>query len=108
MLSVMRHAAVLAAVLIASASSALAGEVVQIKIKNLAFSPSAVTVRVGDTVEWINSDFIDHTATGKAGEWDIKIAAGQSASRQLTHAGTIEYFCTPHPHMKGTIHVVRD
>jgi plastocyanin len=30
---------------------------------DLVFNPADITVRVGDTIEWANADFIDHTAT---------------------------------------------
>jgi plastocyanin len=89
-----------------SAASALAAEVVQVKISDLAFVPAEITVRVGDTVEWSNEDFIDHTATAKSGEWDVMVAAGRKAQVQINHAATITYFCRVHPGMTGTIHVI--
>jgi len=108
MRSFIRQAAVLAAFQIASAALALAGQAVQIKINSLAFAPTEVTARVGDTVEWVNEDFIDHTATAKNGDFDVTIPAGQSAQLQLTHAGTIEYFCRFHPNMTAKIQITHD
>lgn len=84
---------------------ALAGEVVKVDISDLAFAPAEITVQVGDTVEWINGDFIDHTATARSGDWDITIPAGKTGQAHLTRAATIEYFCRFHPGMTGTIHV---
>ena len=43
------------ALYVASAAWALAGETVQVKISDLAFSPTEITARVGDTIrmgEW--------------------------------------------------------
>ena len=89
----------------ALAVAAPAGEVVQVKINDLAFVPAEITVKVGDQVEWVNEDFIDHTATANSGEWDVMVPAGKSGQVQLGHAATITYFCRVHPGMTGTIHV---
>lgn len=99
-------AAILLALQIISARVGLAGEVVKIKITDLAFSPAEITIKEGDTIEWVNEDFIDHTATANDGAWDVAIAASQSARRQFDHAGTSKYFCRFHPDMTGTVHVV--
>ena len=85
---------------------AFASEVVRITIHDLAFSPAEVSAKVGDTIEWVNGDFVDHTATDKGGAWDVAIAAGKSAQRKLTDTGTFSYYCKIHPNMTGTIHVV--
>jgi plastocyanin len=87
---------------------ACAGEVVKVSIDDLAFQPADVTVRVGDRVEWVNDDFIDHTATATGGDWDVEIPVGASAGVELTRVGKIDYFCRFHPNMTGTIHVVGD
>jgi plastocyanin len=92
----------------ASAAWALAGETVQVKISDLAFSPVEVTARVGDTIQWVNGDFVDHTATAKDGEWDVMIAAGKQAEQQLSRAGTINYYCRFHPGMTGKITVLAE
>ena len=86
------------------AQTALA-ETVQIKINDLAFAPTEVTAKVGDMVEWTNGDFVDHTATDKAGAWDLAIPAGKSAQLKLTSPGTFAYYCKVHPVMTGTIRV---
>ena len=93
----------------ASAASALAGEAVQVKISDLAFLPTEVTARVGDTIQWVNDDIVDHTATAtKGGEWDVMIVAGKQAEQQLTRAGEIDYFCRFHPFMTGKITVLAE
>jgi plastocyanin len=93
----------------ASAVSALAGETVQVKISDLAFTPLEVTARVGDTIQWVNDDIVDHTATAtKGGDWDVMIVAGKQAELQLTRAGEIDYFCRFHPFMKAKITVLAE
>ena len=95
--------AVLVCLLLAAQTAV--GETVQIKINDLAFSPTEVTAKLGDTAEWINGDFVDHTATDKGGAWDVAIPAGKSAQLKLTSPGTFVYYCKVHPGMTGTIHV---
>ncbi|MEA2993382.1 MAG: hypothetical protein QOD40_2302 [Alphaproteobacteria bacterium] len=93
------------AILALTSSAALAGEVIQVKIKNLAFSPAQVTAHVGDSIEWVNEDFVGHTATGKNKEWDVNIPGNRSGRVVLDRAGKIDYFCRFHPAMTGTITV---
>jgi plastocyanin len=99
---------VLMAVLVQAfaAASAHAGEVVKVDISDLVFSPTKITVRAGDSIEWVNADFVDHTATANGGDLDLLIPAGNSARVQLNRAGTVDYYCRFHPAMMGTIHVV--
>ena len=89
-----------------SAAGATAGEVVKVSIGDLTFAPAELTVHVGDTVEWDNADFVDHTATAKDGDWDVAIAAGKTGRVELNRTGTIAYYCRFHPNMTGTIKVL--
>jgi plastocyanin len=82
-----------------------AGDAIKVTISDLAFSPAEITAKVGDTIEWINRDFVEHTATDKSGAWDVDIAAGHSGALTLTTPGTFAYICRFHPNMTGTIHV---
>jgi plastocyanin len=77
-----------------------------VAISGFAFSPSSLTINVGDRVTWTNSDAVAHTATATGGAFDTgDIGQGQSASVRFTRAGTYAYYCTPHPSMTGTIRV---
>lgn len=87
-------------------ATAFAGEVVKVSIGDLAFKPPDVTVHVGDKIEWVNGDFVDHTATAKSGNMDVAIPAGKSGHVELSHPGTIAYYCRFHPNMTGTIKVL--
>lgn len=78
-----------------------------VDIRDFAFSPRTVEVRVGDTVRWTNRDSVAHTATARNGSFDTGLLAeGESGSVRFTAAGTYRYVCTPHPDMTGTV-VVR-
>jgi plastocyanin len=85
------------------------------------FSPTNVTIRTGDTVEWRNTSLITHTVTDDpkraivpsdaglppgAQPFDSgDIPAGQVYLRTFAVAGTYQYFCTEHEAegMTGTI-----
>lgn len=73
-------------------------------IKKFKFTPDRITVRIGDTIEWINQDIVPHTATADAGDWDTeKLKKGESNSLEVTTNMTSSYFCVFHPKMKGAI-----
>jgi plastocyanin len=91
--------------LFALVGQAAAGEVIVVKITDLAFSPATVKTRVGDTIVWINDDFLDHTATADDQSFDLAIGVGQSARLEVTRPGAVPYFCRVHPNMRGTIDV---
>jgi len=83
--------------------TAAAAKVIRIAIDAAAFAPIDVTATVGDTIEWTNSDIVDHTATARNGDWDVEIPVGATRQLLLDHAGSLEYFCRFHPNMKGRI-----
>ncbi|MGH7447371.1 MAG: cupredoxin domain-containing protein [Longimicrobiales bacterium] len=80
---------------------------VRATIRNLAYIPGRIEVTAGTTITWRNEDQLDHTVTAQDGTWDSGvIRPGATWQRTFATPGTYEFFCTPHPFMKGTI-VVR-
>ena len=79
-------------------------ETLQVTIEKMAFSPVSIDAKIGDTIEWVNKDFLVHTATVKEG-WEVMIPAGKSASLVLTSVGTVQYYCRLHPNMKASLTV---
>jgi plastocyanin len=77
-------------------------ELVQVTIGNLEYSPAEMKAKVGDTIVWVNKDFVDHTATMRGG-WDVAIEADKSARLVLKKPGTFDYYCRVHPNMTGKI-----
>jgi plastocyanin len=74
---------------------------------DLFFSPTSVTIAVGDTVTWRNTGQAPHNATADDGSFKTQtIENGQSASHTFNQAGTFSYICTIHPNMKGTVRVL--
>lgn len=84
----------------------------------LGFTPAKVSLTVGDSVRWRNTDnVVPHTATEAHGLWDLAgdygatpanpSGFGPGETRQrVFEAGTQAYFCRVHPaQMHGTIEV---
>jgi len=79
----------------------------QVVIEDFAFRPQRLTLRPGDSVEWVNLDIAPHTATAADGGWDSGELAGQASFRRtFPAAGSHAYLCAFHPHMRGEITVV--
>ena len=77
-----------------------------VAISGFAFSPKTVTVTVGDTVTWTNSDSTSHTATADDGSFDTgTLGNGATGSATFATAGTFAYHCSIHAAMTGTITV---
>lgn len=76
-----------------------------VDIRNMSFSPSSITVKVGITVKWTNNDNTIHTATSNDGTTfnSGNVAIGSSFSFTPTMAGTFPYHCSIHPGMTGTL-----
>jgi plastocyanin len=96
-------AAVLAAALVAG--TALAADHA-VAISGFSFSPANLTVTVGDTVTWTNSDAQAHTATADDASFDTgAISNGASGTVTFATAGTFPYHCSIHTTMTGTVTV---
>ena len=89
----------------ASASVALAADHA-VSISGFSYSPANLTVAVGDTVTWTNSDAQAHTATATDGSWDTgNLGNGASGSVTFPTAGSFPYRCDIHPDMTASITV---
>ncbi len=95
--------AVLSLALMAAAPARAA--TIEVTIKQLIFSPAQISVKTGDTIEWVNQDFVAHTATARDKSFDVPIPANGKGSYTVTIAGTFDYYCKLHPTMKGQIQV---
>jgi amicyanin len=74
-----------------------------IRIKNFAFDPTSITVKVGSTVRWVNQDSVPHRILFADMTDSTVLAATQSYSRKFDQSGTYDYACTIHPTMQGTV-----
>jgi|ERR1039458_2491694 plastocyanin len=75
-----------------------------VKIDNFVFGPQTLTVPVGTTVTWTNSDDIPHTSVSTEGVFKSKVLdTDEHFSFSFTKAGTYPYYCTIHPRMTGKV-----
>jgi plastocyanin len=77
----------LGALLLVLAAGPARADVIQIKMEKLGFVPAEVSAHVGDTIEWINADFVAHTATARDGAWDVLIPVKTTKSIVLKAEG---------------------
>jgi plastocyanin len=80
-----------------------------ITIKNIAYNPSNLTIKVGDTVTWLFKDGgVPHNVDGKASQADLYSGSPQTGGSYhytFTKAGTYHFVCDVHSSMTGTITV---
>lgn len=77
-----------------------------VMMENYSYSPSTLTVRVGDTVTWTNHDQAPHDVTTTSAPVAIKsplLSTGQSFSYTFTTPGTYSYYCSIHPDMRAQV-----
>jgi plastocyanin len=92
------------------------GATATVVIRNFAFTPQTITVKVGDTVTWTNNDSAPHTVTSATSidtsatttsAFDSgQFGQGQTFSFAFTKAGTYFYECSIHakqPAMHGEV-----
>jgi plastocyanin len=88
------------------------GKTVDVSMKDIQFQPASVTVAKGGTVKWTNDDSLGHDVTKsggpgpqfKSGEPGA-MQTGDTFAQKFDTPGKIQYVCTVHVNMKGTITV---
>jgi plastocyanin len=85
-------------------ATAPSAELVRVDIRNIAYSPATVRIKVGQTVEWVNGDPIAHTVTADDKSWGSGfLNQGGRYVRRFMVTGRYGYHCEPHPQMKGVV-----
>jgi plastocyanin len=108
----------LAGVLLAGATASLGSGAIPprrhvVEIRGMAFHPAVLEVHRGDTIVWVNRDFVPHTATAAPSaarraarnpSWDTGRLAPEESGRYVPLGeGEVEYFCALHPPMRGRL-----
>jgi plastocyanin len=84
--------------------AAVPSHAIPVRIANLAFDPSALTVQTGATVVWSNDDSVPHTVTSLDGLFDSAIFdPGATFSWTFDQPGAFAYQCQLHPSMQGSV-----
>ena len=80
-----------------------------VTVTGMAYQPADITVKVGDTVEWVFDDGgIPHDVAGEgelSGQLQSDLLTEGTYSFTFETAGEFTYHCTPHPSMVGTVTV---
>lgn len=76
-----------------------------VTIQSFSFQPETLTIKVNDTVTWVNEGSMEHTITSDTGEEVNSLSLGNRDTYVHTFetAGTYEYHCSIHGSMKGTV-----
>lgn len=78
----------------------------EISIGNMSFSVSNLTVKKGETIQWINNDLVPHTVTALDKSFDSQtIAPGKTWTFRAKKIGQFPYQCEFHPSMKASVSV---
>lgn len=85
-----------------AAGTAPAARVHVIVIDKMAYGPMPTGVHAGDTIEWVNHDILEHSATARDGSFDVDLKPGATA-RSTATAGSVAFFCKFHPTMTATL-----
>jgi len=76
----------------------------QVEVKNFAFSPGTLDVKVGTKVTWKFDDDTAHTVKADDGSFQSSgLSGGKTFSFTFNKAGTYSYYCSIHPKMVGKI-----
>ncbi|MFE7353714.1 plastocyanin/azurin family copper-binding protein [Streptomyces sp. NPDC057543] len=79
-----------------------------VTIRNFAFAPASLKIKVGTTVTWTNKDTDAHTVTSSGSGGPLRSApltTGATFRYTFTKVGTYTYFCSIHPFMTATVEV---
>ena len=102
MLKSMTTAALLSAGFLGLASA----EDIKINQADKAFVPQSVTVKAGDTVDFVNGDTVTHNVYTRGSPDDFSLGAmkpGEEKAVTLSTPGTYDVKCAIHPKMKMTV-----
>ncbi len=76
----------------------------KVTIKNLKYDPPKLTIKPGETVQWVNKDDNDHTVIGDDESFASEnLSSGDKFSHTFEKKGTYKYHCKYHPRMKGQV-----
>ena len=104
--------ALLAVGSLATGSSLLAAETVMVDVQKYKFIPAEITVKVGTTVRWVNTEKRQYHSVWfkQSGEAEPEYFwPDETFERTFDTPGDYPYVCEPHEmdyDMKGIVHVV--
>lgn len=94
-----------AALLLLPAPAAAAARTYTVVIDKMKFGALPVDLHKGDAVQWVNHDFVRHTATAADHSFDVDLPAGAKTTTLIKRSGAIPFSCRFHPGMRGVLQV---
>jgi plastocyanin len=74
-------------------------------VDKMKFGPAPANLARGDSIVFVNKDFLRHSATASDRSFDVDLSANGKGRIVLNKAGTINYVCRYHPGMRGVLKV---
>jgi plastocyanin len=94
-----------AALLLPVPSAAAAPHTYTVVIDKMKFGPVPAQLHPGDSILWVNRDFLRHSATAADHSFDVDLPAGAQVKMVVKAKGRINFVCRYHPGMRGVLNV---
>lgn len=76
-----------------------------VQIEQMKFMPADISVNVGDTIMWVNSDMVAHDVTEeKNNTWTSSLLQPGKSWKLIAKTGA-DYYCSIHKVMKGSFEI---
>jgi len=98
-------AAGLGALLPFAPAAAAAPHTYTVLIEKMKFGPVPAQLHKGDTIVWVNRDFLRHSATAADHSFDVDLMPNKAGRTVLNKSGNIAFSCRYHPGMRGVLQV---
>lgn len=93
------------ALLLVAPAAAASPHTYTIVIEKMKFGPVPAQLHKGDTIVWVNRDFLRHSATATDHSFDVDLQPNKMGKTVLNKAGAIAFTCRYHPGMRGVLQV---
>ena len=90
-----------------ASSGKCASDAVVIRMADIKFDPQEATARAGQEICWTNEDEVEHDVVAESGSTfkSELFGQGEAFTATVDKPGRVEYICTIHPGMTGSIEV---
>jgi plastocyanin len=93
------------ALLLIAPAAAAAPHTYTVVIEKMKFGPVPAQLHKGDSIIWVNRDFLRHSATASDHSFDVDLQPNAKAKMVLNKSGSIPFVCKYHPGMRGVLQV---
>ena len=98
----------IAALLVIAKAGLSIGDEIKVNQANKTFEPGAITIKSGDTVDFVNGDTIAHNVISRGSPEDFNLGVikpGDEKDVTFSVPGAYDVRCAIHPGMKMTVTV---